>query len=155
MARKIANYTGTEGRDKGRLYLITEMSATAGEWWATRILMALLGANVNVPENFKDMGMAALAELGMKALGSLNPDTAKPLLDEMFDGIQFIPDPKFPIKNVRPLIEEDIDEISTRLKLRMEVWQLNMGFLDAVLPSLGIAAEQPGGSVKGTRTSRR
>jgi hypothetical protein len=136
MARKIVNFTVTgEGRDKGKLFLLTEMTASKGEAWATRVLLALMASNVNLPENFADLGMAALAELGIRALSGLKWDVAAPLLAEMFDCIEIIPDPKKTHIH-RPLIEEDVEEIQTRVILRMEVWKLHMGFLMAVIPSL-------------------
>jgi hypothetical protein len=136
MARKIVNFTITgEGRDKGKLFLLTEMSASKGEAWATRVLLALMASNVNLPENFADLGMAALAELGIRALSGLKWDVAAPLLAEMFDCIEIIPDPKKTHIH-RALIEEDVEEIQTRVILRMEVWKLHMGFLMAVIPSL-------------------
>jgi hypothetical protein len=136
MARKIVNFTiAGEGRDKGKLFLLTEMSASKGEAWATRVLLALMASNVNLPENFADLGMAALAELGIRALSGLKWDVAAPLLAEMFDCIEIIPDPKKTHIH-RPLIEEDVEEIQTRVILRMEVWKLHMGFLMAVIPSL-------------------
>jgi hypothetical protein len=136
MARKIVNFSITsEGRDKGKLFLLTEMSASKGEAWATRVLLALMASNVNLPENFSDLGMAALAELGIRALSGLKWDVAAPLLAEMFDCIEIIPDPKKTHIH-RALIEEDVEEIQTRVILRMEVWKLHMGFLMAVIPSL-------------------
>jgi hypothetical protein len=136
MARKIVNFTVTgEGRDKGKLFLLTEMTASKGEAWATRVLLALMASNVNLPENFADLGMAALAELGIRALSGLKWEVAAPLLAEMFDCIEIIPDPKKTHIH-RVLIEEDVEEIQTRVILRMEVWKLHMGFLMAVIPSL-------------------
>jgi hypothetical protein len=136
MARKIVNFSITsEGRDKGKLFLLTEMSASKGEAWATRVLLALMASNVNLPENFTDLGMAALAELGIRALSGLKWVVAAPLLAEMFDCIEIIPDPKKTHIH-RGLIEEDVEEIQTRVLLRMEVWKLHMGFLRAVMPSL-------------------
>ena len=36
MARNVVNYTATDGRDKGKVFLLTEMSARQGEEWAMR-----------------------------------------------------------------------------------------------------------------------
>jgi hypothetical protein len=154
--RKIANYSvTTEGRDKGKLFLITEMSAARSESWATRILLALIGANVELPENFSELGMAGLAELGMRSLSGLKWEVAEPLLAEMMECIQIIPDPS-KTHVVRPLIDDDIEEVLTRINLRMEVWKLHMDFLSAVAPS--ISSKAPGAAaVQGrvTKTSRR
>jgi hypothetical protein len=135
VARKIAQYTVTdEGRDKGKLFLLTEMSAAKAEAWATRVLLALIGNNVSIPENYQDMGMAALAELGLKAISGLKWETAEPLLAEMMECVKIIPKPSKP-EVFRPLIDSDIEEILTRFRLRIEVWKLHMDFLQAVVPS--------------------
>jgi hypothetical protein len=137
--RKTAQITvADEGRDKGKVFLITEMPSAQGEAWATRALLALMANNTNVPENFVELGMAGLAELGLRALSSLRWEVLSPLLDEMMGCIQTIPDPK-KTHVIRPLIDDDIEEISTRLKLRMEWWELHMGFLAAVAPSISLA----------------
>lgn len=136
MARKIANVTITsDGRDKGKVFLVTEMSSERGESWAMRVLLALMGNNVEMPENFEELGMAGLAELGMRALSGLKWDTLNPLLSEMMECVQAIPDPK-KTHVARALVESDIEEIATRLTLRVEVWKLHMDFLGAVAPSL-------------------
>lgn len=134
--RKTANYTvRDEGRDHGKLFHLTEMSASRAESWATRVLLALLASNPNIPENFEELGMSGLAELGMRSLGSLRWEVAEPLLAEMLECVQIIPDSSKP-HVVRPLIEDDIEEVLTRFKLRMEVWGLHMDFLRAVVPSI-------------------
>src|SRR6202012_2101077 len=133
--RKVITHTITsEGRDRGKVYQITEMSAAKGEAWAIRIFMALLQGNVDIPPGLlNNLGLAALAEFGMRALTSLKWDVLEPLLKEMFDTIQIMPDPKQPLV-VRPLMtEDDIEEIPTRIELRIQVWNLNMGFLKAAL----------------------
>lgn len=135
--RKTATYTATDGRDKGKLFLITEMSAAQGESWAMRALLALIKTNAEIPEDFTQLGIAGLAELGFKALSGLDWIVLEPLLNEMFRTIEIVPDPKNTA--IRRALEDqanDIEEISTRLKLRLEFWKLNLGFLAAVAPSL-------------------
>lgn len=145
MARKIVQFHVTdEGRDKGKLFLLTEMTASKGEAWATRALLALAASNVNLPDGFASLGVAALAELGIRALSGLKWEVAAPLLAEMFECVQIVPDPKKP-HVYRELIEEDIEEIKTRMILRMEVWKLNLGFLMAALPSLNGLVGKPAG----------
>lgn len=155
MARKIANHRVTEeGRDNGKLFLITEMSASRAESWAMRVLLALIGSNINVPENFAELGMAGLAELGIKALSGLSWEVAEPLLEEMMECVQIIPDPS-KTHVVRPLIESDIEEVKTRLNLRMEVWKLHMDFLRAVVPSISPAKQATAASERAIKTSQR
>jgi flagellar motor component MotA len=136
MARSTVNYTvKDEGRDSGKVFVLTEMPASKAESWAMRALLALMASGVEVPEGFDRMGMAAMAEIGIRALSGLKWETAEPLLAEMWDCVQIMPDPTKP-HVVRRLIEEDIEEIATRVKLRAEVWKLHTGFLKAVAPSI-------------------
>lgn len=154
MGRKTANYTvADEGRDKGKLFIITEMSASQAEAWALRVLLALINAEVDIPEGFDNLGMAALAQLGLKCITGLKWEVAQPLLDEMMTCVQYVPDPK-KIQTVRAIMtDSDIEEVLTRFRLRVEVWQLHMGFLQAVLPSLNGSAAKPAKSASHTVTS--
>lgn len=155
MARKTAQYrVMDEGRDKGKLFLLTEMSAAQGEAWAMRVLLALMGSNVQLPEDFEQLGMAALAELGLKAVAGLKWEIAEPLLNEMLACVQIIPDPTKTFVH-RELIDSDIEEISTRLKLRVEAWNLHISFLQAVAPFLSGKLKVAAGKSSGTRTSAK
>ena len=128
MARKTLQYTvQDEGRDKGKVFVITEMSASQAESWASRAILALMAGGVELPEGFDRFGMAGIAELGIKALARLKWEDAQPLLDEMWACVQILPNPAKP-NIIRALIEEDIEEVATRVKLRMEIWSLHVGF---------------------------
>ena len=136
MARTVSNYTVTdEGRDNGKVFVLTEMPASRAESWAMRALLALMAGGVEVLEGFERMGMAAMAEIGIKALAGLKWEVAEPLLAEMWECVQIMPDPSKP-HVVRALIEQDIEEVATRLKIRGEIWKLHTGFLKAVAPSI-------------------
>lgn len=145
--RKKSQYTvPDDGRDKGKVFLITEMSASKGEAWAMRCLLALAAGNTQMPDDWESLGMAGLAEIGIRAVCGLKWDVAEPLLAEMMECVQIIPNPSTP-QVIRGLIEDDIEEVKTRLSIRMEVWKLHMDFLSAVVPSalqekLGLAAHQ-------------
>lgn len=135
MARKtLAVQIDTEGRDKGKVYFLTEMPASQGEWWAIRVFLAMARNNVDVPDDIRDQGMAGLAIIGFKALGGMTPHDAKPLLDEMMACVQIIPDPSKP-NVIRALIEDDIEEVTTRVRLRREVFTLHTGFSFPDAPS--------------------
>jgi len=136
MARTTANCTiQDEGRDHGKVFVLTELPASRAESWAMRALLALMASGVEVPEGFDRMGMAGMAEVGIRALSGLKWEVAEPLLAEMWSCVQIMPDPS-KTHIVRNLIEEDIEEISTRVKIRAEVWKLHTGFLKAVAPSI-------------------
>lgn len=136
MARANSTVTITdENRDKGKMFKITELPASRAEAWAMRAILALMHSGVELPEGFERMGMAGVAEIGIKALSGLQWDVAKPLLEEMWECVQIIPDPKN-LNIQRPLIELDVEEVATRIKLRAEVWKLHTDFLKAVAPSI-------------------
>jgi hypothetical protein len=129
MARKVTQYTVTEeGRDKGKVFMLTEMAASKAEAWAARALLALLAGNVQLPAGIERLGFAGLAQVGIRALGGLRWEAAAPLLAEMMDCVQCMPDPSNP-NVMRALIETDIEEIMTRINIRQALWELHTDFL--------------------------
>lgn len=122
-----------EGRDKGKVFIITELSPIRAEKWAFRALSALAKSGVELPgdvEDIKRMGMAAIAALGFQALAGVNPAEAEPLLDEMLECVEIAPDLRNP-QVKRPLAEGDIEEIATLLQLRKAVFEVHTGFFGA------------------------
>jgi hypothetical protein len=122
----------SEGRDKGKRFLITEMPAFKAERWAFRALLALAHAGVEMPEDAPSGGMQSIALIGIKALNNLDFNEARPLLDEMMTCVQVMPDPKNPAI-VRPLLMaesegDDIEEIATILMLRERIFRLHTDF---------------------------
>ncbi|MDR0480005.1 MAG: hypothetical protein LBH31_09455 [Burkholderiaceae bacterium] len=133
MARKTVTYTADDGRDQGKVFVLTEMPASQAERWALRAFMALAKGGIELPDNVANMGMAGIAMLGVSALSRTPWPEAQPLLDEMFGCVQIRPNPKSPAV-VRELVEDDIEEIATRLKLRMELLKLHVDFSRPAAP---------------------
>lgn len=127
-----------EGRDKGKVFVLTELSAYEAEDWAGRALFALMNAGVEIPENIAEAGLAGVAALGMTALTKLPYESAKPLLDSMMKCVQIQPSANV----VRALIADDIEEVSTLLTLRKHVLGLHMDFSMAAAQST--SASKPG-----------
>lgn len=128
MARKELIYTvPDEGRDKGKAFHITEMPARPGHRWATRVLFAVMNAGVELDDNVLNSGFAGLASVGLQALGKVHIDVAEPLLNELFDCIKAIPDPSRPAV-MRPLCDDDTEEVSTLFKLQFQVVNLHVDF---------------------------
>jgi len=128
MARKVETFVVTdEGRDKGKSYILTEMPASQAEKWAIKAFLALARSGTEIPDNVREAGMEGIAVLGFKALGGIRFPEAEALMDEMFSCVQFMPDPGRP-NIVRPLVENDVEEVITRVKLRAEVFALHVGF---------------------------
>lgn len=116
-----------EGRDKGRVYRITEMPASVAERWAIRALTAASRTNLDIG-NVLGLGMQGIAIVGVTALLSSRFEELEPLLDEMMACIKPHMIDGQVIKVDRPLDESDIEEVSTRLRLRREVLELHVGF---------------------------
>jgi predicted DNA-binding protein len=138
MARKTATITiEAEGRDKGKVFVLTELSASDAEDWAMRALFALMNAGVEVPDNLAEAGLAGVATMGMDALKRIPYEAAKPLMDTMKQCI------KVKLAVVRELIEDDIEEMSTWFYLRKQVLLLHMDFsMAAALSTLGQGAAE-------------
>lgn len=128
MARKKKTITITAaGRDKGKSFLITELSAADSEEWGGRALFALMNAGIEIPDNIAQAGLAGLASIGLKALQSLSFEQAKPLFDKMMECVQV----DLGRAGSRNLTDDDIEEVTTRLQLRREIVALHLDFLPA------------------------
>lgn len=132
MARKQTTLTiGAEGRDKGKVFILTELSAYEAEEWAGRALFSLMNAGVEIPGNIAEAGLAGVAAMGMKAIAKLPFDSAKPLLDKMMDCVQIQPSPNV----TRELMSGDVEEVATLFTLRKKVLGLHLDFFTAAAPS--------------------
>lgn len=132
MARKETYYTvEVKGRDQGKVFFIREMAASKAEWWAIRAGLAMAKNGVNLPDNFSDLGMAGMAKVGLEMVAKIDPEEARPLLDELMACVEYVPNPDD--RSVkRPIMEDAIEEVTTRLKLRSEVLKLHVDFFTAV-----------------------
>jgi len=145
MARKVETYiVDAEGRDNGKTFILTEMAATKAEDWAIRVMFALGSANVEVPEGALQLGMSALAEIGLKKLFAVNAEQMRPLLSELMECVEFVPNPQKPQVKIRfPMFESQIEEVRTLLTLKWEVLKLHLDFslADGLSESLGKGPE--------------
>lgn len=125
MSLKTKTVTIEKGRDKGKKFQITEMPVAKIDNWAMRVLLALAGAGVEVAE--ANEGMMGLAKVALAALGKIPPAIAIPLMDELLECVQFIPDGGSP----RPLDLElgDVQDFTSIWILRKEVFNLHIDFL--------------------------
>jgi hypothetical protein len=127
MSRRTKDFkVEASGRDQGKIFRLTEMSAFATEVWAAKALLALLNAGVDIPDNVKDAGLAGLASIALSALGKMPAESLIPLMEEMMTCVQAVPDPRNPLP--RPLFPDDIEEVMTLLKIRKELLELHLGF---------------------------
>jgi hypothetical protein len=124
MRKEVDITIDAEGRDKGKTYHLTELSAEAAEDWLIAFGLAAARSGIILPPNWKELGLAGITTLSLQALGGMRLDEVRPLLATMFSCVQF----KTSKNIVRPLTEGDIEEVSTRLRLRKEIVELHTGF---------------------------
>lgn len=154
----------SEGRDRGKSFLVVEKSAFETERWATRALLALSRSGIDIPEGALEAGALGVLLAGMSGFQKLTYEDAEPLLEEMIGCIHFVPDAvkKDPLTG-RPLSrallrgdeanDGDIEEMGTLLKLRGEALELHLGFsVTAALSTLAAAATS---NQRATPTSRK
>lgn len=130
MARRVATFHATAGRDAGKVYRITEMPAAQAEKWAVKAFLAAAKGGITLPENIADSGFAGIAQMGMGLLANMPAELAFDLLDEMMACVQYQPSPAKP-EVVRSLIDDDIEEVATRVQLRKAVFDLHVDFSQA------------------------
>jgi hypothetical protein len=121
MARKELDWSGATGRDAGKKFHITEMSARAGHDWATRALLALANSGADVGEDIMSRGLAGIASLALNLLGRIPADRATPLLNELLGCVTIDHG-----KGSRKLIDDDFEEIATIFQLQKEVFMLHI-----------------------------
>jgi hypothetical protein len=128
MSRKSKPFVVTDdGRDKGKRFLITEMSAEKAEEWGVRALGAMIRAGVDLPDLVMASGMAGVVSVGFMALFAAPFAELKPLLDELLACVESCAeDPKSEVRT--KVFENDIEEPRTLLLLRMEAFELCAGF---------------------------
>lgn len=135
MSRKSITFTiEAEGRDKDKVFVITEMSAWKGFDWASRVFFAIMNAGVTIPESLAQSGIAGIAhitgadfgQLVFSTLAKVPHYTAKPILDELMQCVKISPGEDSRI--IRDLVENDIEEILTILSLQKEAFKLHFDF---------------------------
>lgn len=107
------------GRDSGKQFLLTEMSAAEAEEIAIRVL------GPRFPDAVMTYGMAGVAILGIPAIYAMPYDEAKPLWDRIMACVRPVGTQAAPA----PISADNaIEEVTTRIQLRMEVLELHLGF---------------------------
>ena len=125
-----------EDRNGPLQFRIREMPATQLEGWVMRAVLVLAEAGSDIPADAGVEGAAAfLAKHGLSALGKVNYDRAKPLLDEMLSSCCF----RVFDKMEEPVTPENADayigDVKTLFTLRKEALGINLGFFSHGSPS--------------------
>lgn len=128
-----------DGRDKSKVFRLTEMPAAQAEKMAVRALLAMAKSGVDVPEDVVGMGLMGLVAIGVRALRHVEFADLEPLLDELMGCVQVVPDRQKP-QFARPLMPDDVEEVRTYLTLRKALLELHVGFSLPAAPSASAPA---------------
>lgn len=124
MARKTVNFVvSSEGRDKGKIFVITEMPSAEIERWAMRLFIGLGKNGVSLPQTSINAGFIGIAAILWTLVAQLPYDEADHLMDWMMRRVQINEG-----KITRELTEDDIEEGETRLAIREEWGKLHSDF---------------------------
>lgn len=130
MARKeIPFIVEDENRDKGKEFIITEMSAWDADSLAQDIFRAMGESNfTGIPPDVIAMGCAGLATMGINVISAASPDVARALRDRLLSTVQIVitHDGHHQVREVKPI---DFEEVSTIRNLMDQVFKVNFEFL--------------------------
>jgi hypothetical protein len=136
-----------EGRDKGKTFVLTELSADQGEKWAYRTLLALSRGGFDLPPGLMDAGMAGLAAVvpylivvGLRSLNGTQWTELEPLLDEMMTCVKYKPPGVLPEQELFAGANGQIEEIKTRVMLRKEILEMHV---DPSLTAVFLTSDDP------------
>jgi hypothetical protein len=94
MPRKESDFDATYGRDAGKKFKLTEMSAEAAFDWGTKALLAMAKSGVDIPADIEERGMAGVAVVAIRAVGGLEFMAVSSLKKELLACVQVYTNPK-------------------------------------------------------------
>lgn len=125
MRKEMAWVVDGENRDKGKEFLITEMSAWDAEELAQDIYRAMGEAGISeISSDVIAMGCAGLATLGLSVLSASPADVSRQISRRLLDTVQIRTE-----SGLRKPIIDDYEEVSTIRTLKDKVFELNFSFL--------------------------
>lgn len=122
-----------EGRDKGGVFMLTEMPVIPATEWFIRAMQLLVRSGADVPPNIMSLGVAGFVTIGvgtvLTGLGKAPWSEVKPLLDELLACVTSYQPPGAVVPQTRwQTIVTQIEEPATILQLHEEVVSLHLGF---------------------------
>lgn len=131
MSRKEIPFIVTdEGRDKGKEFIITEMSAWDADELAQDIFRAMGDSNyTGIPADVIAMGCAGLATVGLSVLSASSPDVSRTLRERLMSTVQIVitHEGRTEIRKVKGSI--DFEEVQTIRQVMDQVFKVNFDFL--------------------------
>ena len=133
MARKTKELTITaEGRDQGKVFILTEPSSFDSERLAGRFWLMMARAGAKVPPELRKAGMAGVATMLQGDFADMLPylswDELEPLLNELMECARYRHAAGHPLQKIVEGESCPVEEIATRFQLKMEVFELITGF---------------------------
>lgn len=119
-----------EGRDKGKEFIITELSAWDADELAQDLYRAMGDSGfTGIPPDVISMGCAGLATIGLSVLSAASPEVSRSIRDRLISTVEIAVynDGQRIIRKVDG--PSDFEEVSTIRKLMDKVFEVNFGFL--------------------------
>ena len=113
------------GRDAGKVFKITEMSAFQMDKWATKALLVL---GKSKKGGILSIGSMSLEDL-LSSLSDVDYEKAEPLLQELLDCCYFKKDNTL-VQLKKDFVDSVVEDWTTLFKLRLEALTLCVGFLE-------------------------
>jgi hypothetical protein len=116
-----------DNRDKGKVYHLEEMDAWSALLWAKHAVSAAArnGTDLGALDIADMSSMESLLRLGLtRIMSAPDRETDDLVREAIFKCVKFKPGPNA----LRGLMDGDIEEIATYLKLSMELASLHVGF---------------------------
>lgn len=129
MSRKTIDFIAEDGRDNGKKFQITEMSAWDAEELSEEIYRAMGQGEFNsLPADVVAMGVAGLATVGLSVLSAAPATTSRYISEKLLSTVEIIINHQGKQVN-RPIEKIDFEEVTTLRQLKDKVFELNFGFL--------------------------
>lgn len=131
MARKeIPFIVEEEGRDKGKEFIITEMSAWDADTLAQDIFRAMGDSGFGeIPPDVIAMGCAGLATVGLSVLSASSPQIASQLRDRLMSTVDIVITHEGTRQQRKVKGELDFEEVSTIRTLLDKIFKVHFDFL--------------------------
>lgn len=131
MARKeIPFIVEEEGRDKGKEFIITEMSAWDADTLSQDLFRAMGDSNyTGIPADVIAMGCAGLATIGLSVLSASSPAIATMLRDKLMATVEIVITAEGQRNQRKVNGTIDFEEVSTIRAVMDKVFQTNFDFL--------------------------
>lgn len=124
MARKEIEIKIEEGRDAGKTFKITEMSALQADKWVTKALCLLGKSKFDI----SSLGSMSMPEI-LTAMSGLNFEETEPLLNQLLECASFKKDGvDVPMKG--SMVDSVVEDWATLFRLKVESLKLILGFLE-------------------------